>query len=167
MSSSTAGHAGHDHHHDDGAVHAHIAPVMFYVGIFGALIFLTFVTVGVSYFDFGSANTIIALVVATMKASLVAAFFMHLTHDKLFNTICLLAAFLFLGVFFILTYEDQSHRAMIDDANGSSMYLAKGQVAPGGISISAPPSEPKSEGKGGHHGAEPAGHEKGGAEPHH
>ena len=32
-----------------------------------------------------------------MKASLVATFFMHLRHDKLFNTLAFLAAFLFLG----------------------------------------------------------------------
>jgi hypothetical protein len=87
----------------------------------------------VSYFDFGSANTIIAMIVATMKASLVAAFFMHLTHDKLFNTVCLLAAFLFLGIFFLFTYEDTSSRARVDEANGSEVLATNGEAAPGGM----------------------------------
>ena len=60
----------------------------------------------VSYYDFGSANIVIAMLIATMKASLVAAFFMHLRHDKLFNTLAFLAAFLFLGIFILLTYDD-------------------------------------------------------------
>ncbi|RYZ58796.1 MAG: hypothetical protein EOP08_15990, partial [Proteobacteria bacterium] len=39
--------------HTDGAVHAHVAHPLFYVAIFGALIFLTIVTVAVSYVDLG------------------------------------------------------------------------------------------------------------------
>lgn len=132
--------AAHDHAHDDGEVHAHVAPIKFYFAIFGALIFLTFVTVAVSYFDFGSANTVIAMVVATMKASLVAAFFMHLTHDKLFNTICLLAAFLFLGIFFLFTYEDLGERNRVDEQNGATMLLRTDEMAPGGMPGAKPPA---------------------------
>src|SRR5580704_2747448 len=102
MSSAESSHAyasdAHAHA-DDGAVHVHIASNAFYFGIFGALICLTLLTVKVSYYDFGSANIVIALLVATMKASLVAAFFMHLRYDKLFNTIAFLSAFLFLAIF--------------------------------------------------------------------
>ena len=42
----------------------------------------TVLTVRVSYYDFGEANIIIALLVATLKAGLVAAFFMHLRFDS-------------------------------------------------------------------------------------
>src|SRR5579859_5472110 len=96
----------HGEHADDGAVHAHLSSAQFYWGIFAALVCLTIVTVRVSYYDFGSANIVIALVVATAKASLVAAFFMHLRHDKIFNTIAFLAAFLFLSIFLLLTRDD-------------------------------------------------------------
>ena len=119
-------------HVDSGAVHVHIASTPFYWGIFLALVFFTFVTVGVSYFDFGSANIIIAIVVATMKASLVAAFFMHLRHDKVFNTISLLGAFLFLGIFILFSYDDIGHRARIDNSYGGSHDLRTGDMAPGG-----------------------------------
>src|SRR5579884_3118640 len=122
-------HAGHD----DGAVHVHIASAQFYWGIFAALIVLTILTVRVSYYDFGQANIVIALLIATMKASLVAAFFMHLRHDKLFNTISFLAAFLFLAIFILLTYDDLATRGK----SGSAAYTGfvdprSGQAAPGG-----------------------------------
>lgn len=119
--------------HDDGKVHVHIAPAPFYWGIFGALVCLTVITVKVSYYDFGSANTVIALVVATMKASLVAAFFMHLRHDKLFNTLSFVGAFLFLGIFLLLTSDDIFRRGRVDDGNGVHTYAPNGEEAPGGF----------------------------------
>jgi len=136
---TTTSHAGahahdaHDHEHeDDGAVHVHIAPSVFYIGIFAALIVLTFITVAVSYFDFGSANIVIAMIVATMKATLVAAFFMHLRHDKLFNTLAFLASFLFLAVFILLTYDDLGNRGRVDNAYGGTVDIRTGKAAPGG-----------------------------------
>jgi cytochrome c oxidase subunit 4 len=124
-------HAGHDHE-DDGAVHVHIGSNQSYIGIFLALIFLTFVTVKVSYYDFGSANIIIAMLVATMKASLVAAFFMHLRYDKLFNTLAFLGSFLFLAIFILLTYDDLGNRAKIDPNYGGMVNVQTGVAAPGG-----------------------------------
>jgi cytochrome c oxidase subunit 4 len=123
--------AGHDHD-DDGAVHVHIGSTPSYIGIFLALIFLTFVTVKVSYYDFGSANIVIALLVATMKASLVAAFFMHLRYDKLFNTVAFLASFFFLAIFILLTYDDMGNRGKLDPTYGGTVNVQTGAVAPGG-----------------------------------
>lgn len=120
--------------HGDGAVHVHVMPSLFYVGVFATLIALTGITVGVSYFDLGPANTIVALVVATMKAALVAAFFMHLSHDKLFNAIAFIAAFVFLGGLFLLTSEDVNERNRVDETNGAHVHPVKGEVAPGGMS---------------------------------
>ncbi len=122
----------HDHDADSGDVHVHIAPTRFYWGIFGALVCLTVATVKVSYYDFGSANILIALLIATMKASLVAAFFMHLRHDKLFNTLAFLAAFLFLGIFILLTYDDLGVRAKETQGYAQKMSLQTGLQAPGG-----------------------------------
>ena len=119
-------------HDDDGAVHVHISSTRFYVGVFAALILLTIVTVKVSYYDFGSANIVIAILIATMKASLVAAFFMHLRHDQLFNTLSFLGAFLFLGIFILLTYDDLGRRGRMDNSYGTHVFAPSGQVAPGG-----------------------------------
>src|ERR1700743_2667988 len=126
----------HDHghgDHDDGAVHVHIASTQFYVGIFAALVFLTIVTVKVSYYDFGKANILVAMLIATMKASLVATFFMHLRHDKLFHTLTFLAAFLFLAIFILFTYDDLSRRGDLDNDYGGRTDLRSGQAAPGGL----------------------------------
>jgi cytochrome c oxidase subunit 4 len=122
-------HAPHD---EDGEVHVHIASNQFYLGIFGALIVLTLLTVKVSYYDFGSANIVIALLIATMKASLVAAFFMHLRHDKLFNTLAFLSAFLFLAVFILLTYDDLGLRGHMGPSYITTVDPRTGEAAPGG-----------------------------------
>jgi cytochrome c oxidase subunit 4 len=120
------------HHDDDGAVHAHVSSAQFYWGIFGALVFLTFLTVLVSYYDFGSANIVIAMAIATAKAGLVATFFMHLRHDNLFNTLTFLAAFLFLAIFILLTYDDIGRRGEVDNDYGGTVKAQTGQAAPGG-----------------------------------
>jgi cytochrome c oxidase subunit 4 len=122
----------HGAEHDDGQVHVHIASTPFYLGVFGALIVLTLLTVKVSYYDFGPANIVIALLIATMKASLVAAFFMHLRHDKLFNTIAFLAAFLFLAIFILLTYDDLGVRAKDTRSYVEFSDPHTGEAPPGG-----------------------------------
>ena len=126
-----------DHHHehdaDDGAVHSHVSSVQFYVGIFLALVCLTVLTVKVSYYDFGPANIVIAMLIATMKAGLVATFFMHLAHDKLFNTLAFISAFLFLSVFIMLTYDDLGRRGQVDWVYGGTVDPRTGLAAPGSM----------------------------------
>jgi len=54
-----------------------------YMMVFGALMVLTVVTVGVSYLHLPIAMAIlVALAVATVKGSLVALFFMHLKGER-------------------------------------------------------------------------------------
>jgi len=47
-----------------------------------ALLILTGTTVAVSYVDLGFLNVVVALLIASAKASLVALFFMHLKYEK-------------------------------------------------------------------------------------
>jgi cytochrome c oxidase subunit IV len=64
---------------------AHFAEhVRRYLYVFYALIFGTLVTVGASYIPFGNhhVNIAVALAIAFSKASLVAAFFMHLISER-------------------------------------------------------------------------------------
>jgi len=54
-----------------------------YMAVFGTLLVLTLVTVGVSYLNLPEFETVIvALAIATTKASLVAMFFMHLKGER-------------------------------------------------------------------------------------
>lgn len=74
--------------------------VRVYLTVFTALAVLTMLTVGISYLHLPTAPAILlAMVVATLKAGLVAGFFMHLvTEQKVIHWVLLLclAFFLFL-----------------------------------------------------------------------
>jgi cytochrome c oxidase subunit 4 len=79
--------------------HVHVVPMRVLVGVIVALLVLTWVTVAATWFDFGyTGNILIALGIATVKASLVALYFMHLRYDNLFNGIVLISALVFVAV---------------------------------------------------------------------
>lgn len=54
----------------------------------------------------GSIDLWIAMFIATIKATLVALYFMHLRYDKPFNTMIFLSSFLFVAVFIGFTMMD-------------------------------------------------------------
>jgi cytochrome c oxidase subunit 4 len=130
----------HDHseHPDDGAVHAHISPTIFYVAIFVTLVALTLLTVGVSYVHLGAANLAVAVAIASLKATLVVLFFMHLRWDSKFNAIILISALCFIGIFFAYVFADTDHRDdQYSDVQGQRVLASDGKPAPGGL----PPRE--------------------------
>lgn len=86
--------------------HHHILPTKVALTIGGTLLVLTAVTVGVAHIDLGRFNFFIAMVVATIKALLVALFFMNLIHDRRENGVIFATSFLFLAIFIILTSTD-------------------------------------------------------------
>lgn len=85
---------------------AHVVDVRVLLYVFAALIALTAITVAVSYFDFGPFNLVIALGVATVKAALVALWFMHLRYDSGLNAFIFLVGVAFLGLFLIIAMFD-------------------------------------------------------------
>jgi caa(3)-type oxidase subunit IV len=91
---------------DDHAA-AHVAAhVRKYVMVGVTLLAFTAITVALSYVNFGTMkmNVAVALVVATLKAGLVAAIFMHLSAEKrLIYRILIFTGFFVLGLFW-LTY---------------------------------------------------------------
>ena len=102
------------HTHD---VHAeHGGPKVYTRNLIGLLI-LTVITVVAAGFDFGSANVVIALGIASLKASLVALFFMHLRWEKKINAIIAVAGFLFLGLFLLFSALDQQSRINLQPVN--------------------------------------------------
>jgi len=88
----------------------HIIPFKTYITVFTALLVLTVVTVAVSFVDLGSYNLVIAMLVASIKASLVAMFFMHLYYDNKLNLIIFLTSLLFLAIFIIFIMFDTMTR---------------------------------------------------------
>jgi cytochrome c oxidase subunit 4 len=78
------------------------------VGVLGALMGLTILTVSVTSFDLGSeGNLVVAMVIATIKAALVVTFFMHLFWDKKFHLILFLTAVLFVVLFLSMSITDR------------------------------------------------------------
>lgn len=82
-----------------------------------ALLILTAITVGASYINFGAGNVVIALTIATIKASIVALFFMHLLHDRPVNGIIAVTGFLFLGIFLMFDFLDVDSRKDVQPQN--------------------------------------------------
>ena len=67
-------------------IHHHVKT---YVMVFVALAALTIVTVAISYLDLGVVPAVIlALIVASIKGSLVACYFMHLISEKIGRASC-------------------------------------------------------------------------------
>ncbi len=59
-----------------------IKPYRTYIFIWLSLLVLTVVTWLVSYVNLGLMNVVVAMFIASLKASLVALFFMHLRHEN-------------------------------------------------------------------------------------
>jgi cytochrome c oxidase subunit IV len=99
--------AGHGDGDDDHGL-AHTTPISLLVGILGALLVLTFLTVSVTSFDLGAeGNLVVAMVIATVKAGLVVTFFMHLFWDKKFHLILFLTSVLFMILFLSMAVTDR------------------------------------------------------------
>lgn len=94
----------------------HVTGPKTYAAVLGGLLLLTIITVYASYLDFGSMNTVVALLIASMKGALVALFFMHLRHDK-FNAVIFLMGLLFLAIFLIWTLFDINTRVTVLPTN--------------------------------------------------
>lgn len=81
-----------------------------YIMVFLSLAVLTVVTVSVSYLHLTPAIAItVALFIATIKAGLVASYFMHLISEKkLIFSILVLTGFFFLSMILIILASDRS-----------------------------------------------------------
>lgn len=94
-------------HGEHGAEGAHVMSPKALIGVWGALIALTVLTVALKGVDLGRIDLFVAMGIATVKALLVALFFMHLLYDKGFHGLVVLAALLFVLLFVSLTLLDR------------------------------------------------------------
>ena len=76
------------------------------LAVFFALIFLTWVTVLQAQYDTGNMELWLSLFIATVKASLVILFFMHMIHEKPFNAILFISSFIFVALFIGIVLND-------------------------------------------------------------
>jgi len=97
----------------------HIVPVRIYVMIFLALLVGTALTVMAAFVDFPwQLNTIVALTIATIKATLVVLFFMHVRYSTRLVWVIVAAALFWMGILFALTLADFYTRPWLSTQTG-------------------------------------------------
>lgn len=83
-----------------------------YFSVWGALLLGTFLTYKAAFIELGRFNAAVALIIATIKALLVALFFMHIkgAHEKLLKLVVISTVF-FLFILLALSMADYGTRS--------------------------------------------------------
>lgn len=91
--------------------HSKSSPLKMYFGVWITLLIFTFVTYKAAFIELGRFNAVVALGIATLKATLVVLFFMHVWHasEKL-TKLVVIAALFFLMLLLGLTMSDYATR---------------------------------------------------------
>ena len=85
----------------------HIVPVKVYLAIFLALLVGTALTVFAAFIDFPwRLNTIVALTIATIKATLVVLYFMHVRYGTRLVWVIVASALFWMAILFAFTFSD-------------------------------------------------------------
>ncbi len=84
----------------------HVVPIKVLLGIWLALLVLTLLTVEATRIDFGNGNLWIAMLIATVKASLVVLYFMHMRYERPMSAIVFVTALLFVALFISIALLD-------------------------------------------------------------
>ena len=88
----------------------HIVPYKTYILILGMLVILTGISVAVTHIELGALTVAIALLIATIKSSLVLIYFMHLKFDNKLFTMMLIGVILLMGAVIFVTFLDYLYR---------------------------------------------------------
>jgi len=88
----------------------HITSYRSYGIILVILLFLTALTITVTWFDAGQLSVGVAMFIACIKVSLVLLYFMHLKFDQLIFKIFAGMVILLLAIVFIITFFDYLFR---------------------------------------------------------
>lgn len=108
--------ADHDKHDEHGHGEHHIVPIPLYLMVFGILMVGTILTVGAAVVDldhiFPGANTLVALLIATVKMTFVMLYFMHVKYSPKLIGLSIVGTFLFLAIMFAFTMQDYLTRSI-------------------------------------------------------
>jgi len=87
-------------------VSEHLVPRKVYFAVFAALLVLTTITTAVAFIDLGPWNTVAALGIAFVKATLVALYFMHVKYSPRLTQIVVAGGIFWLAILIVLTLSD-------------------------------------------------------------
>jgi cytochrome c oxidase subunit IV len=94
----------------EAVVSEHVVSPKIYVMILLALLLGTYLTVQAALRDFGPWNIVIALAIATTKATLVVLFFMHARYSPRRTHLVIICALFWLAIMLTLTLADYQTR---------------------------------------------------------
>jgi cytochrome c oxidase subunit 4 len=94
----------------------HVVSPLLYLMVFGSLMVLTVVTVAASRYDFGAWNTVVAMAIAVLKATLVVLFFMHVKYSSKLVQLMVAGAFLWLALLIAGALSDYDSRGRVNPA---------------------------------------------------
>ena len=97
----------------------HIVPVRIYLMIFFVLLVGTALTVAAAFVDFPwRFNTIVALTIATIKATFVVLYFMHVRYSARLVWVIVISALFWMGIMFAFTFSDYFTRGWLSTQTG-------------------------------------------------
>jgi cytochrome c oxidase subunit 4 len=91
-----------------------VTPLPIYLAVFATLMVLTALTVIVAYFNFGAWNKVIALGIASFKATIVVLYFMHVKYASKLTKLFAVTGIFFLFILFALTMIDYGSRMWVN-----------------------------------------------------
>jgi cytochrome c oxidase subunit 4 len=94
-------------------VSEHIVSPKIYVVIFASLMVGTAITVWAAFQNFGAFNIVIALAIATVKATLVVLYFMHARYSPKRTHLVIICAVFWLAIMLALTLTDYQSRPIL------------------------------------------------------
>jgi cytochrome c oxidase subunit 4 len=106
--------AEHGHSHAHSHVHGHVTPLPVYLAVFATLMVLTAVTVAVAYVNLGEFNKVVALGIASFKATIVVLYFMHVKYASRLTKLFAVTGIFFLVILFGLTMTDYGSRMWVN-----------------------------------------------------
>ncbi|MCA9293943.1 MAG: cytochrome C oxidase subunit IV family protein [Phycisphaerales bacterium] len=110
------------------AEHHHVTPFMPMFMTLVILVTLTIITVFTAEYVHlpGFGNLALALIIACIKGTLVAAFFMHLLYDKAINTVVVIASMFAVLLFIVLTMTDIGTRKLHEPLESGEIVVGGG-----------------------------------------
>jgi len=90
----------------------HIVPSKTYFAIWATLMAMTLITTLVAFVDLGRFNTVVALAIATFKASLVVLFFMGAKYQSKLTRVTIICGIFFLGLLLAFSIVDYLTRLL-------------------------------------------------------
>jgi cytochrome c oxidase subunit IV len=101
-------------------VSKHIVSPVVYIVIFVSLMLGTAITIWAAFQNFGKFNIVIALAIATIKATLVVLYFMHARYSPKRTQLVIVCAVFWLAIMLALTladYDTRPHEGRLASAN--------------------------------------------------